>query len=112
MGQPTDALFDAETADNYEAGIKADLMDNRVRLNAAVFYTEYDDVQNQVFIPPTFLVRNGEGSEIFGVEVESTIAVSDDLTLNLGLTVLDTEFSSGTDLGFGDIGGRRVALGT
>lgn len=108
LGQPTDALFDAETADNYEAGIKADLMDNRVRLNAAVFYTEYDDVQNQVFIPPTFLVRNGEGSEIFGVEVESTIAVSDDLTLNLGLTVLDTEFSSGTDLGFGDIGGREL----
>ena len=37
--------FDPETATNYEIGIKTDFLDNRMRLNADVFYMDYKDLQ-------------------------------------------------------------------
>lgn len=108
LGQPNEAVFDAETVDNIEVGAKMELWDNRVRLNLAYFHTEYDDLQNQIFIPPLFIVRNGEGAEIDGFELEGVWAVTDNLTFNFGLTLLDTSFDSGTDLGDGDIGGKDL----
>jgi|TARA_B110000967_G_scaffold210056_1_gene269987 iron complex outermembrane receptor protein len=108
MGQPSDATFSAEEVDTFELGAKMDLMDRHLRVNAALFMSGYDDVQNQIFVPPSFLVRNGEGADIIGLEIEGLFAATQNLTLNFGLTLLNTEFASGTDLGAGDIGGRSL----
>jgi iron complex outermembrane receptor protein len=43
----TNALvnFDPEKATAYEAGVKSTLLNQRVRINASVFYTDYNDLQ-------------------------------------------------------------------
>lgn len=43
-----DDPFDEQVADNYEIGLKSVWNDGRLRLNASVFYQEYDDFQVEV----------------------------------------------------------------
>ncbi len=107
-GSPPDALFDAEIVDSFELGLKVVSMNDRLRMNVAAFINQYDDVQNQIFLPPLFVVRNGEGADVRGIEFEGDLAVSDHLSLSLAATMLETEFDDGTDLGNGDIGGRDL----
>ena len=40
--------YDPETVTNIEVGVKSTLMNNRLRLNVAVFDMEYDDKQIDV----------------------------------------------------------------
>ena len=40
-----------ETLDAYEIGAKSDLLDNRVRFNAAVFHYKFDNLQVYSFEP-------------------------------------------------------------
>jgi len=107
-GEPGEPTFDNETADNYEVGAKMDLWDSRLRLNLALFHTEYEDLQNQILVGQSFIVRNGEGAEIDGLEVEGAFAATDKLSFTFGVTWLDTEFDDGTDLGLGDLSGQDL----
>jgi len=108
LGQPNEATFDSEGVDNYELGAKTEMWDDQLRLNVALFHTEFSDLQNQIFLPPLFIVRNGEGAEINGLEIEGALAATENLSFNFGMTLLDTSFDDGTDLGGGDIGGRDL----
>jgi iron complex outermembrane receptor protein len=63
-------------------------MDGRARINAALYYTEYEDLQTQQFvndipgIPPNNLIVNAEnGTEAKGLEVDFTFVPVDGLTL-------------------------------
>ena len=90
MGQSGEPTFDSEGAKNLELGIKSEIFDGKVRLNTAFFKTEYDDVQSQVLVGQSFLVRNGKGAEINGFEVEGLLALTDNLAVNFGALFLDT----------------------
>jgi iron complex outermembrane receptor protein len=41
--------YDPETDTSYEVGVKSEFFDHRVRVNADVFYTQYDNAQINVF---------------------------------------------------------------
>ncbi len=88
--------FNEEEMISYELGIKSTLADNRVRLNAAVFRSEYSDMQIQQIIDNTavFLtdVFNAGKSEIEGFEVDLTAVLNEGLTLTLGYGYTDAEF--------------------
>jgi len=105
MGEPT---FEKELSDNFEVGAKMDLWNARLRLNVALFHTEYEDLQNQVLVGTAFIVRNGEGATIDGLEIEGAFAATENLSFTYGLTYLDTEFDKGTDLGEGDLSGGEL----
>ncbi len=87
-----------EEALNYEFGVKSDFTD-RLRVNLAVFYTEYENLQIQTFGPVTtgasfgtFQTFNAGDAEIFGVEVEATWVVTDNLTISGFYGYQDSEF--------------------
>ena len=88
-----------ETSDSYEIGIKSDLFDNRLRINAAAFYTKYDDLQFGVFIPnpdnPTgqeTQAQNIGEATIAGFEIEVTAVPIDNLTLAASYGYIDAEY--------------------
>ncbi len=89
---------DNETSLTYELGIKAQLLDNRMLLNADYFFTTIDDQQLStrtevapgVFAPAT--VNAGE-SEIKGVEIELSAMPIDKLTFRGSFTYTDAEFT-------------------
>mgnify|MGYP001342853633 CR=1 FL=1 len=94
--------YNPETNINYEAGFKGDLMDSRLRFNASVFYTNFDNLQrNQVFrftdplsgveTQETITLNAGK-SHAFGIEVESTWLVTDAFQLRASIGYLDAQY--------------------
>ena len=88
--------FDEEIVDAYEIGLKTDLADGRVRLNAAAFYYNYEGLQYQATDPEVFQggVGNIPESEILGAEVELSAFLSESLVLDMRLSWLDTEITA------------------
>jgi len=82
-----------EFVDAYELGAKGDFLNGRLRINAAAFFYDYTDQQfvNQVGLAG--FIENAGGSEITGLELEITALLSDNLSANLGIGLLDTEFT-------------------
>ena len=87
--------FEEEIVDAYEIGLKTDLADGRVRLNAAAFYYNYEGLQYQATDPEVFQggVGNIPESEIFGAELELSAFLSESLILDVRLAWLDTEIT-------------------
>ena len=86
--------FDEETAETWEMGVKALLLDRRLQLNLAAFTTDYQDVQlnQQVGTSPT--IDNAGSARIKGFEFEAVAAPLDGLTLNASVGYLDASFTS------------------
>lgn len=84
--------FDKEEATSYELGMKASIGDV-AEVNAAIFYTEYDDLQTSVFDGGVgFNVANAAGAEVKGLEVDGRWMISENFTLSGSLGYLDFEF--------------------
>lgn len=94
--------YGEETLWNYELGIKAELLDRRLRMNASVFRMDWSDLQLEAFrlLTPGDLSSNFEqtinvkDAEARGFEVEFVALVTDRLTLGGSLGWLDTEITS------------------
>lgn len=66
--------FKPETVDTYEAGVKFQTPDRSFTLNAAAFYTDYKDMQVQVFTGVAPVLRNASSATIKGFELEMRAA--------------------------------------
>jgi iron complex outermembrane recepter protein len=92
--------YDEETADNYELGIKADLLENRLRLNASAFYMDYKDLQRGAIRPAPggagqeTVTTNVGKAENYGAELEMTALVTEAFTVNLTLGYLNAKNKS------------------
>lgn len=91
--------FDPEVATVYEAGIKSVLLDQRLQLNAAVFHTDYEDVQVNasatVFNPSAIgnVIANAAEADIDGVELEFTGIISESLRVEGSLVYMDARYT-------------------
>lgn len=65
-----DVVFDAENAESYEVGMKAEFPEQAVRLNVALHKTEVDDLQTIAFQGNGFLLANAGVADTYGAEVE------------------------------------------
>jgi len=76
--------FSPEKVINYEAGVKSDLLDRRLRFNAAAFFQKYRDLQFTIFPAGSAVLLNAGKSEISGAEAELTAVPVRGLTLTAG----------------------------
>ncbi len=86
--------FQPEFVKSFEIGIKTLLLDNRLRLNAAAFHNDYEDIQifvRQAIAPVT--VNAGDGT-ITGVEIDFDYLPVDAFRLTGGIGLLDAEYDS------------------
>jgi iron complex outermembrane receptor protein len=86
--------FDPETANNYEIGVKADMFDNRFRVNAAVFMMDYENLQVTQTNAACLcnLTDNAASAEIKGIEAELLFIPLDNLRLNLSGSYVDATY--------------------
>ncbi|GHD25323.1 TonB-dependent receptor [Halioglobus pacificus] len=78
--------YDPDFLDSYELGWKSTLMDGAWRFNGALYFMEWDDVQIGFFNPDISLlglVDNVGSAESYGVEIDTTYLVTDNLELTL-----------------------------
>jgi outer membrane receptor protein involved in Fe transport len=86
-------LYDPDETTNYELGAKTRLLDDRLQLNAAVFYIEWTDIQvDAIRLSDTanYIANAGEAVSQ-GVELELRFFPVDGLELNAAVTLLDAE---------------------
>ncbi|MEZ5470245.1 MAG: TonB-dependent receptor [Marinicella sp.] len=85
--------FDPETVWTYEVGGKSQFMDNRLRLNYAVFTSDYEDFQARVAEDiSSFPVINAAELDISGAELELTWLLSASTTVYSSLGYLDADY--------------------
>jgi iron complex outermembrane recepter protein len=101
---PSEAQFQAEENWTYEAGMKSRLAAGRVQLSAAVYYTDWSNMQMQgLSSDPSFqypVIRNLGGSIVRGAEVTVEAQPAAWLDLGLAYAYADARFRGGViDLG-------------
>ncbi len=86
--------FNPEKAETFEAGIKSELLDRHLQINAAVFTTRYSDIQLnfQLGISPT--IQNAGDARIKGFEVEAVLAPVAGLTINSSIGYTQAKYTS------------------
>ncbi len=88
-----DVGFEEEEVLSFEIGTKMTLLDGRGELNAAVFRTEFDDLQAAIFTGgTTFVVQNAAEAVSQGIEVDTRWALSDNLSVTGSVGYVDFEF--------------------
>lgn len=88
--------FGSEKVWSYEVGVKSDMADGRVRMNAALFFTDYEDLQVQRLavtpVGPGFAITNADKAEIWGVEAEIQVRPIEGLDLSAGIGYIEPEY--------------------
>ena len=83
--------------DNYEIGIKSDLLEGSLRFNATAFYSEITDLQTSRFDPTNisflWFIDNVGDAEILGLDADFTWRPTETLTLSGAFSLLDTEIT-------------------
>ena len=90
---PSSAMvpLEPELATNFELGIKSEFLENRLRVNASVFYTEYEDLQVFQLVGSLLVSGNAEATSE-GFEVEVTGLLTDNWTVTANYAYLDAEY--------------------
>ena len=87
---PEDVQFGDETIWSYEVGFKADIFDDRARINATFFYYDYNNFQTFNWSGLSGSITNSDATN-YGSEIELTVFPVDRLELGLGVSLLDSK---------------------
>jgi iron complex outermembrane receptor protein len=102
-----EGLFDAETVTAYEAGFKSNPSVGFV-WNAALFYQDYDAPQARIFVNfplpdgssiTSNSLSNLDAATVYGLDADMRWQATEALSLQGGLTLLDTKIEQTTDTG-------------
>ena len=91
----TTVPFKEEKATSYELGLKSQWLDNSLQFNAALFHSDFEDMQRLVFDPIIaggLIVLNAGEATIKGFEADLTWLATDNLELNVAYGYLDAVF--------------------
>ena len=93
-----------ETNTNVEVGMKADLFDNKLRLNVSLYQTKYSDLQRSVVAQYTAsdgtsqqetVTINAGSAKAQGVDLEAVWVPTKDLRIDAAVNYLDNKYTSG-----------------
>ena len=114
LPQGVNDSWDQEDTKGFELGLKTNFLDGRLRLNAAAFYTDINNAFTFSFVAPynAQVIRNIEEAEVLGFEANATWLLTENLVLDFGFGLLDSEIKKSSWLGAGgiDIVGKQLPL--
>lgn len=78
-----DITFRPEKAEGFEAGLKAELLGQRLRLEGSIYHYDFDDLQVNSFDPVTtsYIITNAASARQKGVELNALFHVDEALAL-------------------------------
>ena len=109
-GLAQDTAFAPEIIDALELGLKSELADGQVRLNATAFYQSIDDFQLNTFTGISFIVANVEEATSQGLELDLAYAPAqiDGLSVSGGAAYIDAQY--GDDISNAGLAGKTMTL--
>jgi iron complex outermembrane recepter protein len=89
--------FEEEEVLAYTAGIKNTFFSRRLRLNAEIFYYDYENLQVSAYNAATgsALLSNIPKSEIYGAQLEAAVRLANGLSVDASLGYLHAEIKRG-----------------
>ena len=93
--------FDEETNWTFEVGAKNQFWNNRIILNVAAFYTDWNDLQingpdfGSTAPVPSAITSNLGGARVLGVELEGSIQIIDQFSIDGSFSFSDGEYDNG-----------------
>jgi iron complex outermembrane receptor protein len=109
--------YGQEKVTTYEAGLKTDWFDHKLRFNATLFYNDYKDMQQTaaVISPVTngfVTVRsNADKAHTEGFEIESSLEPVKDLVFSGNASYLRARFDSFPNAGVTVVAGKATVVG-
>jgi iron complex outermembrane receptor protein len=89
-----------ETLHSWEVGTKTEWLDRRLRLNGAIYYYDYTDIQVGYFVSGSEAFTNGAKAKIEGGDVDFEAIVLPGLTVRGGVDYMHDRFISFPDAPF------------
>jgi iron complex outermembrane receptor protein len=93
------SVAEAETIISYEAGIKSDILDNKGRINASVFYYTMNDQQLTSVGGDgsnTAQLLNADETIGYGFEIDSQFVITDNLLVTANVSYNNTQMNDST----------------
>ncbi|RLQ21358.1 TonB-dependent receptor [Seongchinamella sediminis] len=95
-------MFDEETIEQWEIGLKSDWWDNRLRINGAIYTYVYEDLQvSQIKASATgaqtSLTSNAGEADRWGGEIEITVVPFENMIASLGYSYVHGDFEEFPD---------------
>ena len=81
-----------EVLDAFEVGLKSDLLDRHLRINAAGYYYSFKDIQLNTYINGLPAVYNGNSAKISGFDLDVTLVPVTGFTLTAGVGYVHDRF--------------------
>lgn len=92
----TKRLFDRETVNNYELGIRSSWLDRALRANLTLYRMDIAGFQDRAFDGVSFIVRNAGSLRQQGFEFDLTMAPARNFSVTGSFAYLDSQFTSFT----------------
>ncbi len=89
--------YGSDTVDNYEAGLKTGLFENRLSLDLSVFHLDWKDIQARLFTAAPYYysyVTNAGGAKVNGVEFSGSFKITPHLTFSNNTTYQDAKLKT------------------
>lgn len=96
-----EVAYEEETNWTYEAGVKSELFNRALLLNASVFHVDWTNAQVSAFtlnpttVNPVRIVRNAGGIKTNGFEVQSELRIADYFKIGGSVVYADPKFQAG-----------------
>ncbi|WP_154667404.1 TonB-dependent receptor [Niveispirillum irakense] len=88
-------VYDPQTVWAYEGGLKATMLQGRLRANLSVFRNDlYDLQQTEQVAAGSYAIRNIGNARVDGAELELTLKAAEGLDLFANLSVMDNTYKS------------------
>jgi iron complex outermembrane receptor protein len=91
---PTLPATKPEFLDAFEVGVKSDLLDHRVRLNAAGYYYTFKDLQVQQQLVTGTLLTNAAAARYYGIDVDLSAVLTPALSVQASLNASNATYTS------------------
>ncbi|MDD9798603.1 MAG: TonB-dependent receptor, partial [Alphaproteobacteria bacterium] len=86
--------YESDLVRNHEIGWKSTLLDNRMRLNGALFYMDWEDMQIGRFDPTSEnkigLTANAGDAEVLGIEIDMSWLATSNVTIDWAASYIPT----------------------
>jgi iron complex outermembrane receptor protein len=88
-----DTVFEPETSEAYELGMKSEFPDEALRVNLALHKTDTDDLQTISFQGTGFVLDNAGTAETYGGEMDLLWLPTDNTTVTVGYAYNHAEYA-------------------
>lgn len=93
QASPESAVFEPETVDSFEAGLKSEFAGGAGRFNATVFLNTFEDLQVSTFDGvASFIVGNAASAESMGLEADIAYQLTRNLDIAASVGLLDATY--------------------